>query len=71
MLNTYRPTTDDFRPTKTQTLSCREAGQFDTKFQIIVDGRVTRRAATAWTQVCLSRIPVSRRTRIRQARVTS
>lgn len=25
----YRPTNDDFRPTQTQQLSCRDAGKFD------------------------------------------
>ena len=41
-MNTYRPTVEDFRPTKTQQLSCREAGQFDHKQQ---------HAPTRWTVV--------------------
>ena len=57
-MSDYRPTIADFRPTKTQQLSCREAGEFDKK---------TAHPPTGWATVCADRAKrgISRKARIR------
>ena len=65
----YRPTMDDFTVSKAQTLSLKDAGQFDKKFHLATaDGKVTaRRATTGWRGVCLERQAqgISRQARIK------